>query len=120
MENVAVVGASPKEERYSHKAILFLEEKGHNPIPVNKRYDEILGRKSYPRISDVPEKIDTVTMYIEAANQNAIIDEIVVLLPNRVIFNPGAENPEAYDRIREAGITVTEACTLVLLKTDQF
>ena len=34
MENVAVIGASPKKERYSNKAIRLLGEYQHNPIPV--------------------------------------------------------------------------------------
>jgi predicted CoA-binding protein len=120
MKNVAVVGASPKEERYSNKAILMLAEKGHNPIPVSKTGEEIVGRKCYENLSGIPDRIDTVTMYVGVARQDVIIDEIVELLPRRVIFNPGAENPEAYGRIREAGIEVVEACTLVLLKTEQF
>ena len=37
-----------------------------------------------------------------------------------MIFNPGTENPGAYDRLKEAGIKVQEACTLVLLKTGQY
>ena len=120
MENVAVVGASPKEERYSNKAIRLLEESGHNPIPVNSEYDEILEKKCYPNLSAIPDPIDTVTMYIGVARQSEIIEEIVKLSPKRAIFNPGAENPEVYNRLREAGIEIVEACTLVLLKTGQF
>ena len=37
-----------------------------------------------------------------------------------MIFNPGAENPGAYERLEAGGIEVVEACTLVLLRTNQF
>ena len=120
MENVAVVGASQKEDKYSHMAVKLLEEKGHNPIPVAPAQKEILGRKVYSELCDVPNKIDTVTMYVGAARQSAILEDILKVMPRRVIFNPGAENPDEYDRIRGSGIEVMEACTLVLLKTEQF
>ena len=120
MENVAVVGASPKEKRYSYKAIQLLEEMGHIPIPIAKARQEILDRKVYPNLCDVPNQIDTVTMYVGVARQYIIIEDILKVLPKRVIFNPGTENPAVYDRIKYSGIEVLEACTLVLLKTGQF
>jgi len=120
MKNVAVVGASLKPERYSHKAMRMLAEKGHNPIPVAPEGGKILGRKAYPRLAEVPDRIDTVTMYVGAPRQAAVLDDVIRLRPRRIIFNPGAENPGEYDRLRDAGVEVIEACTLVLLATGQF
>jgi hypothetical protein len=42
------------------------------------------------------------------------------LKPERIIFNPGAENPELEALADQAGIKVLEACTLVMLNTRQF
>lgn len=120
MENVAVVGASPKEDRYSYKAMRMLEEKGHNPIPVAPARTEILGKKVYPTLAAVPDRIDTVTMYMKPYRQAPVLDDAVRMKPRRIIFNPGTENPGEYDRLRRAGIAVIEACTLVMLCTDQF
>ncbi|MCP3900765.1 MAG: CoA-binding protein [Desulfobacteraceae bacterium] len=120
MENVAVIGASPKQERYSNQAIRLLSEYKHNPIPVAPKHKSIEGEKVYQKLEDIPEKIDTVTMYVGPARQDAIIKEIVELAPKRVIFNPNTENKAAYDQLKTAGIEVVEACTLVLLKTNQY
>lgn len=120
MENVAVIGASPKEDRYSNKAMRLLAEYHHNPIPVAPNYSEIEGRKVYSSIEDIPEKIDTVTLYLDPARQDAIIQDIIKLAPKRVIFNPNTENRAAYGQLKQAGIKVVEACTLVLLKTNQY
>ena len=120
MENVIVIGASANEERYSNKAMKMLAEHGHNPIPVAPAVDTILGRKTYAKATDVPGKIDTVTMYVGPARQSGIIEQILALKPRRAIFNPGTENPDAYDRLKAAGIEVVEACTLVLLRTGQY
>lgn len=120
MENVVVIGASNKPERYSNKAIRMLAEYGHTPIPVAPREQEIEGRKTYARLADIPGKVDTVTMYVGAARQGELIADIVQLAPRRVIFNPGTENPEAYKELNAAGIETLEACTLVLLRSNQF
>ncbi|WDP89615.1 MAG: CoA-binding protein [Desulfobacter sp.] len=120
MERVAVVGASPIKDRYSNKAMNMLAEYGHQPVPVAFRYDTIEGKKVYPHLSDISEPIDTVTLYVGVPRQEKIIEDIMVLRPNRVIFNPNTENPAVYDRLKSAGIQVQEACTLVLLKTNQY
>ena len=120
MENVVVIGASENEERYSNKAMKMLEEYGHNPIPVAPAKDSILGRKVYARASDVPDNVDTVTMYVGPSRQEGLFEQIIALKPSRVIFNPGTENPAEYDRLKAAGIDVIEACTLVMLRTRQF
>ena len=120
MENVVVIGASVNEERYSNKAMKMLAEYRHNPIPVALAVNTILGKQVYANAGDVTEAVDTVTLYVGPARQDGVIEQIITLHPKRVIFNPGTENPPAYDQLRAAGIDVQEACTLVLLKTGQF
>ena len=120
METVAVIGASPLKERYANKAMQLLSANGHNPIPVAPKHETIEGRQVYRSLAEIPGKIDTVTLYVAPARQGDIIKEIIQAAPRRVIFNPDTENPSAYARIKAAGIDVTEACTLVLLKTNQY
>lgn len=119
-ETVAVVGASPKPERYSNRAIRLLREHGHAVLPVNPAQAEIEGLPVTRRIEALPRGIDTVTMYVGPAHSGALLPALVALKPRRVIFNPGAENPALEDGLRAAGIDVEEACTLVLLRTGQF
>jgi hypothetical protein len=66
------------------------------------------------------EKIDTVTLYVGPKNQPEYYDYIIGLNPNRVIFNPGTENPEFIQKLKATGIYPEVACTLVLLATGQF
>ncbi len=49
-----------------------------------------------------------------------MIDEILAAKPQRIIFNPGAENEELAAAASSAGIEVVEACTLVMLRTGLF
>ncbi|MFH2093879.1 MAG: CoA-binding protein [Pseudomonadota bacterium] len=120
METVAVIGASPKPDRYSNKAIRMLIEYGHTPIPVAPKYETIEELPVYQSLDQIPEKVDTITIYLGPARQESIVRDIIALAPKRVIFNPDTENPAARAQLESAGITVVEACTLVLLKTNQF
>lgn len=119
-ENVAIIGASPKPERYALRAFEMLREYGHRPIPVNPAFTEVLGERCYSRIGDVLDEIDTVTLYLRKTRSDSLIDEIVSAKPRRIIMNPGAENPDLARRAEAAGIEVVEGCTLVMLRTGQF
>lgn len=119
-ETVAVLGASPKPDRYAYKAMQMLKEYGHQPIPVNPAFQEVLGQPCYPRISDVPGPIGTVTLYLGEARSTPLVDEIVAAGPRRIIMNPGAENANLAQKAEAQGIEVVEGCTLVMLRSGQF
>jgi len=114
-----VFGASLKEERYSNKAIHKLRDYNYPVVAVGGREGEVLDvsiQKGHPELSN----IHTVTMYMGADRQTAHYDYLLSLSPQRIIFNPGAENPVLADLASEAGIEAIEACTLVLLSTRQY
>jgi predicted CoA-binding protein len=119
-ERVVIVGASPKEDRYAYRAMKMLAGYGHQPIPVNPAFETVLGEKCYDSIADVPGPVDTVTLYLRDSRSTPLIPEILAAKPRRIIFNPGAENPELARAAAAHGIEVLEACTLVLLRTGQF
>ncbi len=119
-EVVAVIGASENPEKYAYQAFMLLRKYGHRPIPVSPKLARLEGEKAYATLQDIPEKIDTLTMYVSAEKSSPMLPVILAAKPKRVIFNPGAENPELGKKCKEAGIDVEEACTLVLLRTNQF
>jgi predicted CoA-binding protein len=119
-ETVAVLGASPKPDRYAYKAMKMLREHGHRAVPVNPAFEEVLGEICYRSIGDTPEPVQTVTMYLGKQRSDPLIDEIVAAKPRRIIMNPGAENDDLARKAEAAGIEVDYACTLVLLQTGGF
>jgi len=119
-ETVAVLGASPKPERYSNRAVRMLAEYGHRVIPVNPAQSRIEGLPVSRRLEDVPGPVDTVTLYLSPDHSSPLLPGLLALKPRRVIFNPGAENPGLESALEMAGIEALEACTLVLLRTGQF
>ncbi len=117
---VVVLGASPKSERYSNQAVHLLKEQGHQVIPVHPAIKEIAGLPVARSLADIEECVDTLTLYVSPLHSTPLIDSIVSLNPARVIFNPGTENPALRTALKEQGIPAEEACTLIMLKTDQF
>lgn len=66
------------------------------------------------------KNVHTVTLYLNPKRQKDYYEYIVSLKPERVIFNPGTENPEFYKILKENNIAFEAACTLVLLSTNQY
>ena len=114
-----VLGASPKESRYSNMAVRKLVGHGHPVIAVGLRTGDIEGT---PIVTEVPlgQSVDTVTLYMNADNQRAWEQRILALKPRRIIFNPGAENERLAGSASAIGIEPIEACTLVMLGTGQY
>ncbi|MBN2293678.1 MAG: CoA-binding protein [Pirellulales bacterium] len=119
-QRVVVVGASTKPERYSNRAVRSLVQHGHDVLPVNPVVSSIEGIPVVSRLDDITGHVDTVTLYVSAKISSALEDSLTTLHPDRVIFNPGAENPALSEALNARGINTQEACTLVLLNTDQF
>ncbi|MEO5719044.1 MAG: CoA-binding protein [Chthoniobacterales bacterium] len=118
--NVAVLGASPKPDRYSNQALRLLAKLDYRPLPVNPAFPEIEGMTCFPNLAAIGEPVHTVTLYLGAARSTPLIDDILAAKPQRIIMNPGAENEELAAAASGAGIEVVEGCTLVMLRTGLF
>jgi predicted CoA-binding protein len=119
-EKVAILGASDNPERYAHKAYKMLQEYGHQVYPVNPHIDKIEEDNVFPSLTALPDQVDTVTLYVNPQRLPPYLEQIKKLNPKRVIFNPGTESKEIEEELAKAGIKTEEACTLVLLRTNQF
>ena len=118
-KKTVVLGASQNEERYSNMAIKKLVAHNHPVTAIGNKegiIDDIKITKDNPSIIDV----DTVTLYLNPENQKPYYNYILSLNPKRIIFNPGTENDELQKLATEKGIETMEACTLVLLSTNQY
>ena len=74
----------------------------------------------YPSIKDIPDPVDTVSMYVAADISTGIAADILSKKPRRIIFNPGAENPDLAQKAQAQGIITIDDCTLVMLRSGQF
>ena len=114
-----VLGASIKPYRYSYHAVSKLIESNIEVVAHGSTKGEVQGVKINDSLQYYDD-IDTITLYLNPTNQISFYNYIISLKPRRVIFNPGSENPEFYSLLKKNNIKVEEACTLVLLSTNQY
>ena len=114
-----VLGASDNPARYSYLAIHRLRSHGHSVAAIGK-HQTIVADIPVETSKKIFTDIDTVTLYLNPLHQREYYDYILSLHPRRIIFNPGAENEELSALAEKNGIRVQEACTLVLLGTNQY
>jgi predicted CoA-binding protein len=89
---------STNKEKAGHFVPKYLIEHGYNVIPVNPTIPEVLGRKSYPAIADIPEKVDVVDIFRKSEDIPPVIDdaikkknEIKLIWMQEGIYNEDAE-----------------------------
>lgn len=114
-----VLGASLKPNRYSNMAVRKLVNYGYEVVAFGLKTGEEAGIVIDTQLK-LYKNLDTVTLYVNPKKQKDYYNYIVGLNPKRVIFNPGTENPEFYKILKDNNIYFEEACTLVLLSTNQY
>ena len=114
-----VLGASENPSRYANIAINRLVAHNEPTVAIGLRKGIVAGVEIKTEKFPFPD-IHTVTLYLGPPRQVEYYDYILSLNPRRVIFNPGTENPEFYKLLREKGIEIEVACTLVMLSTRQY
>ena len=114
-----VLGASDNPSRYSYLAIKRLRSHGHPVAAIGKKHTMVNDVTIDTEKKEL-ENIHTVTLYLNPLRQKEYYNYILSLKPQRIIFNPGAENDELFDLATKNGISPIEACTLVLLSTNQY
>lgn len=114
-----VIGASENPSRYSNMAIQRLREHGHEVVALGLKDGMAHGVKIQKQREQFKD-VNTVTLYLNAQRQRELYDYILGLKPKRIVFNPGAENPELVQLASKQGIECVEACTLVMLSIGNY
>lgn len=112
-KTIAVVGLSPKEERPSNRVARYLIEHGYEIFPVNPMHDEILGRKSYASVRDLPIEVDIVDIFRRPNAVPEIVSEAIELGAKTIWMQERIVNNEAANEARAAGLSVVmDKCIL--------
>ena len=110
VKTIAMVGVSPKDNRPSYFAFKYLLERGYTMIPVNpgQAGKDLLGRRVYAKLADIPETIDMVDVFRAAPYATGIVEEAIALSPQpQVIWMQlGVRNEEAAAKAEAKGMKV--------------
>lgn len=111
---IAVVGLSADWYRPSYFAAKYMQEHGYRIIPVNPKYEEILGERCHASLLDIPDKVDMVDVFRRTDDVPPIARQAVEIGAKTLWQQLGVVSDEA-DRIaREAGLdSVMNRCVKI-------
>ena len=112
----AVVGATNNKEKFGYKIFKVMLEAGIEVYPINTGISEILGKKCYPTLKDLPTKPDAVDIVVPPKVGEQIMHECAELGIQNVWLQPGADAPQVIQVAKELGLTVVDACIMVELR----
>jgi predicted CoA-binding protein len=108
---IASVGLSSNQEKESYWIVSYLKDQGYRILPVNPTATEILGEKSYPDLSSIPEKVDVVQVFRKPEDVPPVVDEAIKIGAKVVWMQEGVRHEEAAQKARAAGLQVImDAC----------
>ena len=111
---IAMVGLSSNPFRPSHFAAIYMLAEGYTIIPVNPTEQEVLGRRSYASLRDIPEPVDIVDIFRDPEAVPEIVEDAIAIGAQVVWMQLGVINEEAARRAREAGLEVVmDACVKI-------
>jgi len=105
-KRIAVVGLSPDPARPSNNVARYLLDHGFEVIPVNPKYDEILGLKCYSDLKTIPGPIDIVDLFQRSERIPLFVDDIIAIGAKVMWMQLGVIHQEAATRARDAGLEV--------------
>jgi predicted CoA-binding protein len=106
-KNIAVVGMSRDPVKAAHFVPKYMIEKGYNIIPVNPLANEILGRRTYSKVSDIKSQVDIVDVFRPSEDVYSVVEDSVKKPGIRVIWlQEGIHNTDAEKIALENKITV--------------
>ena len=94
---IAMVGLSPDPEKASNIVANYLIANNYQVIPVNPGRQEILGRRSYPSLRDIPDRVDIVDIFMRSEKVLPVVIEAITLKPKAIWLQLGILDNEARD-----------------------
>ena len=105
-ERVAVVGLSQNPSRASNVVARYLLDHGFEVIPVNPKYDEVLGQTCYPDLTSIPTPVDIVDLFQRAERVPPFVDDAIAIGAKVVWMQLDIVHEEAARKARSAGLEV--------------
>ncbi len=107
----AVVGLSTNTTRAAFGVAAYLQALGHTVVPVHPRAETVHGAPGHARLSDVPDPVDVVDLFVNSSRVGPLIDEAVAIGARAVWLQLGVRDHDAEERARAAGLhVVVDAC----------
>jgi predicted CoA-binding protein len=105
-KKIAIVILSPKEKRDSNKVARYLLNHGYEIIPVNPGQREILGRRCYRNLAEIPFQVDMVNVFMNPSRVSGVVDQAIEMGVKILWMQLGIVHKESAEKAKKAGIMV--------------
>jgi uncharacterized protein len=111
---IAIVGLSAEWHRPSFFVAKYLQQHGYRIVPVNPRYDSILGETCFKTLEEIPHPVDMVDVFRKPADVAPIARSAVAIGAKCLWQQLGVVNTEADALARAAGLdSVMDRCVKI-------
>ncbi|WP_153556291.1 CoA-binding protein [Roseimaritima sediminicola] len=113
----AVAGASTRQHKYGNKVFRALLAADRKVYPLNPAQEEVEGHRAYPKIDDLPEVPEALSIITPPEVTRRVVADAVAAGVKHIWMQPGAEDDQASQLARDAGVNVIDdgSCILVVL-----
>ncbi|WP_405426314.1 CoA-binding protein [Streptomyces erythrochromogenes] len=110
----AVVGLSNNRDRAAYGVARVLQQYGKRVVPVHPKAETVHGEQGYTSLEAIPFKVDVVDVFVNSELAGAVADQAAAVGAEAVWFQLGVIDEAAFDRTREAGLTmVMDRCPAI-------
>ncbi|MFD5624057.1 CoA-binding protein [Streptomyces yangpuensis] len=110
----AVVGLSNNRDRAAYGVARVLQQYGKRVVPVHPKAETVHGEPGFASLEEIPFKVDVVDVFVNSELAGAVADQAAAVGAEAVWFQLGVIDQAAYDRTREAGLTmVMDRCPAI-------
>jgi len=113
MPSVAEIGASNDRTRWGNKSVRAFQQRGFKVYPVHPTDTNVEGLTTYKSISEVPERLDLVTVYVRPQVLLKLLPEIAAKGCDELWLNPGTESDQVLAEAERLKLNVIQACSII-------
>jgi predicted CoA-binding protein len=106
MRTIAIVGLSNDPGKISHVVASYLEKAGYDIIPVNPNHDMIMGKRCYPSVQDIPQRVDIVNVFRRPRDVMPVVEDAIKAGAQVVWLQLQIVNEDAYEKGLQAGLSM--------------
>jgi predicted CoA-binding protein len=111
--NCAVIGDVFNREKWANKSLRAHRMAGYHCFPVHPSGGEVEGMLVYTSVSQIPDRLNRITVYLRPSLALAVLDEIAGKGCDELWLNPGVYTPEVIQRAESLGLSVRAGCSII-------
>lgn len=119
-QSFAVAGASVDRNKYGNKVFRAIAASGRIVYPLNPNSPSVEGQIAFAKLADLPQSVESLSLITPPQVTREIVQQAVVNGVKNIWMQPGAEDAQASQLARQAGINVIDdgSCILVILARE--